>query len=691
MSHDVFMQSVERISQGAMTFPDLVGAAEAIAPQSPQQARQLYHMWLGSHAGSPMTAIGRFNASVLADQLGDFVGAQEDLRASLAADPSFAPAWINLGGLMERLGAAGAAVETWRSGLQALDGVNGVTIGYKLALLKRIAKLLADNNEYEVCETALTMMLDIDPHQRDVTEQLVHARMAQCTWAIAAPAGRASRSTLLAQAHPLSMCAYTDDPLLQLAASARYVRAVCPIAERTRAFDRSDAMIHANRPLRVGYVSSDLRRHAVGYLFAEVPELHDAAKVETFAYVCGPQWDDPFTTRAQQAFHHWRSISGLSDDQAAALIAADEIDILVDVNGHTREARLGVFARRPAPIQVNWLGYPGSMGSSFHDYIIADPVIIPPDAEMFYSEQVMRLACYQPNDRRRIADDAPLARAEHGLPEDAFVFCCFNASHKLTRETFERFMDILRAVPHSVLWLLDAGAKTNARLHAEAVARGVAADRLIFAARAPNAAHLSRYRLADLVLDTAPYGAHTTASDALWVGAPVLTFTGRCFAARVCASLVAAAGAPELVCPSPQDFVAQAIAYATSQRPHLHEIRARLAAQRDTCTLFDTPRLVHDLEALYGEMAQRHRAGVRHKPQVHALDAYFDVGVSLEKRHRDVGARDDYLDLYRTALADRAHFDPLPADGRLIGASDAAPAQDALGETTANSPHRAAA
>ncbi|CAN0407175.1 unnamed protein product, partial [Phaeothamnion confervicola] len=261
----------------------------------------------------------------------------------------------------------------------------------------------------------------------------------------------------------------------------------------------------------------------------------------------------------------WTDITKLSDDEAAQRIAEDEIDILVDLNGFTRDARTAVFARRPAPIIVNWFGFPGTMGSPYHHYIIADPYIIPEGDEIYYSEKVLRLPCYQPNDRKRPVAERTPTRAEQGLPDDALVFCCLNGSQKNMPVLFQLWMHILGQVPGSVLWLLSATNDTNDRLRAVAQQCGVAPERLIFAEKEPNPQHLARYRLADVFLDTFPYGAHTTAADALWMGVPVLTIPGRSFASRVCADLVRAAGLADLVCATPAAYAEKAIALANDR------------------------------------------------------------------------------------------------------------------------------
>ncbi|MEQ1809897.1 MAG: N-acetylglucosamine transferase, partial [Terricaulis sp.] len=549
-------------------------------------------------------------------------------------------------------------------------------IEYKITFLKQLSRVLSDNQQHEAAEVALTQCLDLNNQQRDVIEQYAASRLAQCKWPIAATATKLTRADFVSRFHPLSSCAYSDDPLQHLGLANLYANSVAPAV--TSASDRRSAPIAQGRRLRIGYVSSDLRAHAVGYLMANLFEAHDANAVEVFIYYCGIPADDGINQRIKAAAEHWTDIRTINDDDASAIIARDEIDILIDVNGHTRDARLGIFARRPAPIQVNWLGYPGTMGSPYHQYIIGDEWTIPQDHELYYSERVLRLPCYQPNDRKRIVDTTPPQRSEHGLPEDAFVFCCFNAAHKVTRYSFERWMAILNQVPNSVIWLLDYNTETNTRLRAAAESYGVSGERLIFAKKTANPRHLARYPLADLFLDTAPYGAHTTASDALWMGVPVLTYMGRSFASRVCGSLVRAAGAPELITTSPEAFIARAVAFATTDRLGLHEMRQRLIANRDTCTLFDIDGLTRKLEALYAQMADEYRAGALPHPNIANLSAYLDIGVNIDHDSAEIGAAADYHAIYRAALADRHYNTPMQADGRLwtqneIGAAEAAP------------------
>jgi predicted O-linked N-acetylglucosamine transferase (SPINDLY family) len=327
---------------------------------------------------------------------------------------------------------------------------------------------------------------------------------------------------------------------------------------------------------------------------------------------------------------------------------------------------------------VNWLGFPGTMGTPFHHYIIADEWIIPPGSEVYYTEQVVRLPCYQSNDRKRTVAERP-TRAAAGLPEDAFVFCCFNGSQKISRFTFERWMEILGRTPGSVLWLLSGDDDAAERLRRFAETRGVSRDRLIFAPKQANAWHLARYPLADLFLDTAPYGAHTTASDALFMGVPVLTLSGRSFAARVCGSLVRAAGLESLVCDTAAQYVERAIELAADPG-QLRAYRDQLEANRASCTLFDMNKLVSHLEGLYRSMCEDYRAGRLPQPDLDGLEVYREVGLELDPELVETQTISDYHGLYLEKLARRHRFRPIKPDGRLWTAEAIAAAE---GEATA--------
>jgi len=660
------LEMLSKLTADGCSLADLITLAGDIASSGqPALADQAYKIWIKFNPAHPQLCVALFNRSVLQAALGDNSGAAASLEQAIAINPDFMPAYVNLGGLQERAGLNELAIATWEAGANRPIVLNGLGVGYAFTCLKQIARLLGEMHQPARAELALQRAADIDPHAMDVIGQWVANRLAQCKWPAVQPTERVSRETLLTGVNPLSVAAYSDDPLLQLGAANRFIeREAKATAEQIRT-DRRDARIDlAGRRPRIGYISSDLRDHAVGYLMAELFEVHDRSKVEVFAYYCGPESSDGLNTRIRAAVEHFIDIRPMSDDEAAQRIVDDGIDILVDVNGHTRDARTAVFARRPAPIIVNWLGYPGTMGSDYHHYIIGDPWIIPPEMELYYSEAVRRIPCYQPNDRRRIVASEVPTRTEAGLPEDGFVFCCFNGTQKITPHVFDRWMEILKRTPSSVLWLLDSNPETNARLRDAAEARGVDRTRLVFAPKMPNAFHLARYRLADLFLDTTPYGAHTTASDALWMATPVLTWSGRSFASRVCGSLVRSAGLPELVVDSAQAYVEKAVEIG-SDRARAQALRATLEANRDTCVLFDMDLLADKLETLYGEMIAEYQAGLRPRPNLANLATYLEVGLSLDRDDREAQNEPDLHDVYRRELARRHAVKAMAPDGRL--------------------------
>jgi predicted O-linked N-acetylglucosamine transferase (SPINDLY family) len=672
MPEQIFANALQKASAGTLSIGEAIDIAGVLsAANRIDLSRELYRVWIAHNEGHPLRFVAHFNCSALDTQAGDATAAIEALKQAIALNADFMPAYINLGSMLERAGAPDHALELWKTAITRPVPINGNMVAYASTALKQMARVLSDRQQTEAAESVVQLCLDINPHQRDVVEQYIALRMAQCKWPVVVGRESLDRKSLMKGIHPLSVAVYTDDPLLQLATAERYSRAQTPDTPPSTQTDRRHARVGlGERRLRVGYISSDLRDHAIGYLMAEFFELHHKKDIEVFAYYCGPESTSELTGRIKTAVEHWSDIRTLSDDEAARTIAADQIDILVDVNGHTRDARTAIFARRPAPVQVNWLGYPGTMGTPYHHYIIADDWIIPAESEIYYSEKVVRLPCYQPNDRKRVLAARP-TRFEAGLPNDAFVFCCFNGTHKIARFTFERWMEILARVPDSVLWLLDTSAETKKRLAELAESKGISGTRLVFAPKLQNSYHLARYALADLFLDTAPYGAHTTASDALWTGVPVLTLSGRSFASRVCGSLVRAAGLKGLVCTSPEQYVERAV-FLGNNRSHIQKYKKQLAESRDGCTLFDTELLVRNLEALYRTMARDHNAGKTPRPDLANLDAYLETGVEFEHEHSEMLAVADYHGLYKSKFAQRHLARPMPPDRRLWTRDDVA-------------------
>jgi protein O-GlcNAc transferase len=358
-------------------------------------------------------------------------------------------------------------------------------------------------------------------------------------------------------------------------------------------------------PIRVGYLSCDLVRHATAYLIAELFEQHDPDSVEAHAYSYGADDGSPVRARLSAALgERFHDVATLSDRAIAERIRADGIDILVDLKGYTQGARAAIAAFRPARVQVNFLGYPGTLGSDCHDFILGDPVVTPLEHADAYSEAIAQLPhCYQPNDRLRAMGPRP-AREDCGLPAEGFVFCSFNSCYKITESRFGAWCRLLAAVPGSVLWLYEANAQAARNLAAAARARAIDPSRIVFAPHRDLSAHLARLQLADLVLDTFPVTAHTTASDALWAGVPLLTQLGETFVSRVAASVLAAAGVPELVTADAQAYESLALALARDPA-RLQALRARVCAARTASPLFDSPGYARALESLYARMLAR--------------------------------------------------------------------------------------
>jgi protein O-GlcNAc transferase len=429
-----------------------------------------------------------------------------------------------------------------------------------------------------------------------------------CDWGRAAEVEAELESHVLAAksiVSPFTLIGYGASPALQLKCARAYTAHLFPTlpspmcGPQRRAHDR----------LRIAYLSANFNRHAMAYLMVNLFERHDRARFEIVGLSFGADDGSEIRARVAGAFDQFYDVRRFGDREIATLVDELKIDIAVDIMGYTQDARPGILSHRPAPIQVNYLGYPGTMGADFIDYILADAIVVPPSEDAFFSEKVVRLPdCYQVNDRQRpIAERTP-RRPEAGLPERGFVFCSFNNSYKITAAMFDVWMELLAKVEGSVLWLIGDNEPTERNLRREAALRGIDPGRLVFAPRLDQAEHLARHRLADLFLDTLPYNAHTSCSDALWAGLPVLTCRGDAFAGRVAASLLQAAGLPELVTSSLADYAALA-RWLAEDANLLGEIRKRLAENRLSRPLFDTDLTRRHIEAAYTTMWRLHQDG----------------------------------------------------------------------------------
>ena len=539
------------------------------------------------------------NRASLLGRLNRFDEALDSLAQAIAAAPDRAESYKNRAVLLMH-------ASRFEEALHDYDRALTLRADYEESLYGRGSALIELNRHDEAIAT-LQDLLRRNPDYPFALGMLVHAQNTACDWRDSSAqtamieAIRAGKRA----ASPLALLAVSDSPSDNFLCSEILVRDKFEPAQKI-AWDRQ---AYRHERIRIGYLSADLRTHPVAMLMAGVFEHHDRTCFQTIALSYGFDDASPMRARLVRSFEHFLDVRSMSDAAVASLIREKEVDILVDLTGLTASARPGILALRPAPVQVNYLGFAGTMGTGLADYIIADPIVIPDAQQSFYTEKVAYLPhCYLPHDNaRRIAAKMP-SRQEAGLPERGFVFASFNNSYKFSPLTFDIWMRLLRAADGSVLWLPQANAAATRNLRREAEARGIDPARLVFAPRLPAPEdHLARLGLADLFLDTLPYNAHTTAMDALWAGLPVLTSMGASFASRVAASLLHAAGMPELVTDSLGAYEDRALGLARDPDA-LAKLKARLAANRANCALFDTARFTRNLESAYRAMWLRAEA-----------------------------------------------------------------------------------
>lgn len=547
---------------------------------------------------------------------------------ALAAHGGMAEAWNNRGIILFDLKRMGEAIDSYDRALSLhpayAEAFNNRAVA-KTAL-KRFAEALSD------CDRALALKpdfadafynrgnalselsrpeealgdyqraLDIDPGHPNALSGLANAALLIGDWQRTAELGARLKADVLADRsviQPFVVMGYFDDNELQLRAAQHYVRRAGP--GPVPALWRGERYGHDK--IRIAYLSADFHNHVTSALTVEMFERHDRARFEITAISFGPDDASAMRARLVAAFDRFHDARQQSDRAVAELLRALEIDIAVDLGGHTSGARPWVLAHRPCPVQAKYMGYPGTSGSDFIDYLIADRIVVPPDQEPYFSEKLAALPdTLWVTDTARVLPPPP-TRAEAGLPETGFVFCCFNHNWKITAPIFDVWMRLLNQVNGSVLWLLEGNAAIGANLRKEAAARGIGPERLIFAGRTTPDQHLARQPLADLFLDTLPYNAHTTASDALWAGLPLVTLPGKSFPARVAASILEAANLPELIAPDLPGYEALALKLAREPAA-LKAIRDRLA-DKNTMPLFDTARFTRNLETAYLSMLGR--------------------------------------------------------------------------------------
>jgi protein O-GlcNAc transferase len=554
---------------------------------------------------------------------GDAAAAVQSLEQAIAIDPTYELAHMNLGLAHQ----AGGQNEEARSSCERALELDPFLVQARMQLseLLRATDPEASRRERDrALECHATNLMTVRRHEDaiPVWTQLIdsgaeirhskgnrfHCQLFCCDWT-----GYAERiADIEAQVlrgesvdRPFSFFVYSNSPAAQLQCAQSFIADRHPASPEPAPRPPRSADIR----IKVAYLSFDLQEHATAYLIAGLFEAHDRSRFEITALSYGPKDESAMRQRLEASVERFVDVSRSSDREVVDLARRLGVHIAVDLKGFTGGARTGIFAARAAPVQVNFLGYPGTMGAAYIDYIIADRHVIPPAEEIHYSERVILMPhCYQPNDARRPLPTSALNRADLGLPAQGFVFCCFNNLYKIAPVVYAVWMQLLRRVEGSVLWLLE-GTKTGMRnLRAAAAAQGIAPERILFAPHIELARHLERYRHADLFLDTTPCNAHTTASDALWMAVPVLTLAGRTFASRVASSLLQAVGLERLCASSLEDYAALALRLAQTPA-ELAALKAHLERGRSTFSLFDTAAYCRQLEAAYGEIHARYQRG----------------------------------------------------------------------------------
>ena len=520
---------------------------------------------------------------------------------ALIINPGYAEAFLNKGATLKELKRYEEAIVCAESALRINPNLaeGWVNKGVALKEFKRYEEVISHY------EKALSLKSEIDW----LNGELLHTKMKICRWSGFTDNLENITNRLMANekiANPFPLLALTDGVSLQRKCAEIYAQEKYPFNPALGPITKTKRL--EGEKIRIGYFSADFHNHATGYLMAELFELHDKQKFEIFGFSFGPLKNDEMRQRLEKSFNKFIEVGDKADVEISQLSRDLNIDIAVDLKGFTQDARMGIFSYRAAPIQVNYLGYPGTLGADYMDYIIADETLIPDHLQLGYSEKVVYLPdSYQANDSKRVIADKKFTRQELGLPETGFVFSSFNNNYKILPAIFDSWMRILNAAEGSVLWLFEDNNFATESLKNEAEKRGIDSNRLVFAKRMSLPEHLARHQQADLFLDTFPYNAHTTASDALWAGLPIITLMGESFASRVAASLLYAINLPELVTTSQAEYELLAIELAANPLK-LNSIKQKLTKNRLTTPLFNAQLFTKNLEATYMQMYERDMA-----------------------------------------------------------------------------------
>ena len=549
----------------------------------------------------PDHAVAYFNRGIALYRMRQLKAAISNYDKAVAIQPEYADAHVHCGVALYDLSEYTAAVDSFDKAIALRPDDADAHAGR--------ASALTSLKQYAAAVDSYDKAIAVNPDQKFAHGARLNAKMMVCNWRnldieIATLVQKIEQRKM--SALPFPVLAMTSSLPLQRIAAEIYVKEIHPARSELGHIVKRQA----EEKIRLAYFSADFHSHATAYLVAELFEQHDRSRFELVAFSFGPDSTGEMRQRISSAFDQFLDVQDKPDLEVAALSRSLGIDIAIDLKGFTQDSRADIFACRAAPIQVNYLGYPGTMGAGYMDYLVADRTLIPQHSLQHYTEKVVYLPhSYQVNDSQRKIADKTFTRTELGLPASGFVFCCFNNNYKITPDTFGSWMRILSRVEGSVLWLLEDNPEAAYNLRQEAHQLGVDPQRLFFAARLPLPEHLARHRVADLFIDTLPYNAHTTASDALWAGLPVLTCMGEAFASRVAASLLTALDLPELITTTQNEYEALAVELATNP-DRLDHIRQQLAHKRLSKPLFDTRLFTSNIENAYEQMVDRYRAGL---------------------------------------------------------------------------------
>lgn len=530
------------------------------------------------------------NRGISHNHVGEYALAVKDFEAAIQIDPGNPDTYNNLANAFKALGKLNQAVDNYKKALainpqhaQALSSLENTSnlmgdYGEGRPYLEQSPVLTPDNSDLFNNLTLRTICdwHEYDQYKRSISEKSQHGSEIQ----------------------PFYLLPWIDDPEIQLTCAKNYTQQVVlpKVSPVTR--PKIAPIPSSEERIKVGYISKDFCNHVVSLLTVELFELHNREKFELYGFALGNDDHSNMRQHLKEAFDHFIEVGDMSDSEVANTIADNGIQILIDLGGYAIETQPQIMAMRPAPLQISYLGYIGTMGADFIDYIIVDEHNVPGHMQPYFTEKLLHLPCYMTHDSKRAVSDTTPTRTEVGLPEEGFVFCCFNNAYKITPDIFDIWMRCLDSVPDSILWLVDECSALQENLRREAQDRGIAPERLIFAPRIDAARHLARLPVADLFLDTLPYNAGATACDALWMGLPVLTCPGNSFVSRMGGSLVHAAGLPELVVNSLDEYEALAIKLA-KEPDLLHSLRQRLVNNRETCLLFDNEKFRDNIEQAF--------------------------------------------------------------------------------------------